>query len=31
MLDKVVISYDADMAGQMATMRGLEILKKSRI
>ncbi|MDU2264957.1 DNA primase [Clostridium celatum] len=25
--DKVVISYDADMAGQMATMRGLEILR----
>ena len=25
--DKVVISYDADMAGQMAPMRGLEILR----
>ena len=25
--DKVVISYDADMAGQMATMRGLDILR----
>ena len=25
--DKVVISYDADMAGQMATLRGLEILR----
>ena len=25
--DKVVISYDADIAGQMATMRGLEILR----
>ena len=24
--DKVIISYDADMAGQMATLRGLEIL-----
>jgi DNA primase len=26
--DKVIISYDADSAGQMATMRGLEILKQ---
>ena len=26
---KVVISYDADMAGQMATMRGLEILRNA--
>lgn len=26
--DKVIISYDADSAGQMATLRGLEILKK---
>lgn len=25
--DKVIISYDADIAGQTATMRGLEILK----
>lgn len=25
--DKVIISYDADMAGQNATIRGLEILK----
>ncbi|WP_251861879.1 DNA primase [Clostridium sp. Marseille-Q2269] len=25
--DKVIISYDADTAGQLATMRGLEILK----
>ncbi|MEN8077119.1 DNA primase [Clostridioides difficile] len=25
--DKVVISYDADMAGQMATLRGLEVLR----
>lgn len=25
--DKVIISYDADFAGQTATMRGLEILK----
>lgn len=25
--DKVIISYDADVAGQTATMRGLEILK----
>lgn len=25
--DKVVISYDADLAGQMATLRGLEILR----
>lgn len=25
--DKVVISYDADLAGQMATIRGLEILR----
>ncbi|MBI6871734.1 DNA primase [Clostridium aciditolerans] len=27
--DKVIISYDADSAGQMATLRGLEILKKA--
>jgi DNA primase len=26
--DKVIIAYDADLAGQNATMRGLEILKK---
>lgn len=26
--DKVIISYDADSAGKMATMRGLEILKQ---
>ncbi len=26
--DKVIISFDADLAGQNATMRGLEILKK---
>ncbi|WP_411683042.1 DNA primase [Clostridium thailandense] len=26
--DKVIISYDADSAGQMATLRGLEVLKK---
>ncbi|MBQ6820283.1 MAG: DNA primase [Clostridium sp.] len=26
--DKVIISYDADVAGQTATMRGLEILKE---
>lgn len=26
--DKVIISYDADSAGQSATIRGLEILKK---
>lgn len=26
--DKVIISYDADLAGQMATLRGLEILRK---
>lgn len=25
--DKVIISYDSDLAGQMATMRGLEILR----
>ncbi len=25
--DKVIISYDADMAGQMATLRGLEVLR----
>lgn len=25
--DKVVISYDADIAGQMATLRGLEVLR----
>ncbi|MEW8956407.1 DNA primase, partial [Clostridium sp.] len=27
--DKVIISYDADLAGQMATLRGLEILKNT--
>lgn len=27
--DKVVISYDADLAGQMATVRGLEILTEA--
>ncbi|SHF07631.1 DNA primase [Clostridium fallax] len=27
--DKVIISYDADLAGQMATIRGLEILKSA--
>ena len=27
--DKVIISYDADLAGQMATIRGLEILKNT--
>lgn len=27
--DKVIISYDADLAGQMATIRGLEILKST--
>jgi DNA primase len=27
--DRVIISYDADVAGQMATMRGLDILKKA--
>ena len=26
--DRVIISYDADIAGQMATLRGLEILRK---
>lgn len=26
--DEVIISYDADMAGQAATMRGLDILKR---
>ncbi|HBC96031.1 MAG TPA: DNA primase [Clostridium sp.] len=26
--DKVIISYDADTAGQMATVRGMDILKK---
>lgn len=26
--DRAIIAYDADSAGQMATMRGLEILKK---
>ncbi len=26
--DKVIISYDADIAGQAATLRGLEILRK---
>ncbi|WP_032121910.1 DNA primase [Clostridium amazonitimonense] len=25
--DKVIISYDADLAGQMATLRGLDVLK----
>ncbi|MPQ42229.1 DNA primase [Clostridium tarantellae] len=28
-VDKVIISYDADIAGQNATMRGLEILKNA--
>ena len=28
-VDKVIIAYDADMAGQMATLRGLEILKEA--
>lgn len=28
-VDKVVIAYDADVAGQMATLRGLEILKEA--
>ncbi|MCR1952520.1 MULTISPECIES: DNA primase [unclassified Clostridium] len=27
--DKVIISYDADIAGQAATMRGLDILKEA--
>ena len=27
--DKVVIAYDSDLAGQMATMRGLEILRNA--
>lgn len=27
--DKVIISYDADIAGQTATLRGLEILKEA--
>lgn len=27
--DKAIISYDADLAGQKATLRGLDILKKS--
>ncbi len=27
--DKVIISYDADVAGQMATLRGLEVLRKT--
>lgn len=27
--DKVIISYDADLAGQKATLRGLDILRKS--
>ncbi len=27
--DRAIIAYDADSAGQMATMRGLEILKKA--
>ena len=26
--DKVIISYDADLAGQAATLRGLDILRK---
>lgn len=26
--DKIIVSYDADVAGQSATLRGLEILKK---
>ncbi|MDO4534246.1 MAG: DNA primase [Clostridium perfringens] len=28
-VDKVIIAYDADVAGQMATLRGLEILKEA--
>jgi DNA primase len=28
-VDKVIIAYDADVAGQMATLRGLEILKQA--
>jgi len=28
-VDKVIIAYDADIAGQMATLRGLEILKQA--
>lgn len=28
-VDKVIIAYDADIAGQMATIRGLEILKEA--
>ncbi len=27
--DRVIISYDADLAGQMATLRGLDILRKT--
>lgn len=27
--DQVIISYDADAAGQAATLRGLEILEKA--
>lgn len=27
--DKVIISYDADLAGQMATLRGLDILRST--
>lgn len=28
-VDRVIIAYDADVAGQMATLRGLEILKEA--
>lgn len=28
-VDKVIIAYDADIAGQMATLRGLDILKQA--
>src|SRR5699024_11014177 len=28
-VDRVIISYDADIAGQMATIRGLEILQNA--
>ncbi len=28
-VDKAIIAYDADVAGQMATLRGLEILKEA--
>ena len=28
-VEKVIIAYDADVAGQMATLRGLEILKQA--